>query len=102
MRAACAAGFLNATELADYLVGKGIAFREAHHLTGEAVSLAEERGLGLECLPLQDLRKISGLIEEDVFAVLDYDAAVRRRESAGGTGPSPVQAQAKSLREWLG
>ncbi|MDR2695480.1 MAG: argininosuccinate lyase [Deltaproteobacteria bacterium] len=102
MRAACAAGFLNATELADYLVGRGIAFREAHHLTGEAVSLAEERGLGLEGLPLEDLRKICGVIEEDVFAVLDYDAAVRRRESAGGTGPSSVRAQIACLREWLG
>jgi argininosuccinate lyase len=102
MRAACAAGFLNATELADYLVGKGIAFREAHHLTGEAVSLAEERGIGLEGLSLQELRKICGLIEEDVFAVLDYDAAVRRRESAGGTGPFAVRAQAESLLEWLG
>ena len=102
MRAACAAGFLNATELADYLVGKGIAFREAHHLTGEAVSLAEQRGLGLEDLPLDDLRKICGLIEEDVFSVLDYDAAVRRRESAGGTGPSSVRAQIAALREWLG
>jgi argininosuccinate lyase len=102
MRAACAAGFLNATELADYLVGKGIAFRKAHHLTGEAVSLAEKRGLGLEDLPLEDLRKICGVIEEDVFAVLDYDAAVRRRESAGGTGPSSVRAQIASLREWLG
>jgi argininosuccinate lyase len=102
MRAACAVGFLNATELADYLVGKGIAFREAHHLTGAAVALAEARRIGLESLPLQELRKICGLIEEDVFAVLDYDAAVRRRESAGGTGPSSVRAQAESLRAWLG
>jgi argininosuccinate lyase len=102
MRAACAAGFLNATELADYLVGKGIAFREAHHLTGEAVSLAEKRGLGLEGLPLEELRKICGVIDDDVFAVLDYAAAVRRRESAGGTGPASVRAQIARLREWLG
>jgi len=102
MRAACARGFLNATELADYLVGKGMAFREAHHVTGEAVSLAEKRGLGLEELSLKDLRKICGLIEEDVFAVLGYEAAVRRRESAGGTGPFSVRAQIERLREWLG
>jgi len=101
MRAACAVGFLNATELADYLVGKGIAFREAHHLTGEAVALAEESGLGLEDLSLEALRKICGVIDEDVFAVLDYEAAVRRRESAGGTGPSSVRSQMEDLQEWL-
>ncbi|MCL1985606.1 MAG: argininosuccinate lyase [Betaproteobacteria bacterium] len=101
MRAACAGGFLNATELADYLVGKGIAFREAHYLTGEAVALAEQRGLGLEDLPLEELRNICGAIDADVFAALDYEAAVRRRESAGGTGPSSLRAQIACLREWL-
>jgi len=101
MRAACTAGFLNATELADYLVAKGIAFREAHCLTGAAVSLAEKRGIGLEDLPLEDLRNLCGAIEADVFAVLDYDAAVQRRESPGGTGPSSVRAQIEGLRKWL-
>ncbi len=98
MRAACGTGFLNATELADYLVGKGVPFREAHHLTGAAVALAERRGLGLEELDLDDLRGISDRIEADVFAVLDYKAAVRRRRSPGGTGPDSVRSQIETLR----
>lgn len=101
MRAACAAGFLNATELADYLVGKGVPFREAHHMTGAAVALAERRGVGLEKLTTAELRGICGRIEPDVSAVLDYEAAVRRRQSPGGTGPASVRAQIDTLRSWL-
>jgi argininosuccinate lyase len=102
MKQALDAGFLNATELADYLVGKGMAFREAHHVAGAAVALAEERGVTLEALELKALQKLSGLVEEDVYAVLDPAAAVRRRESPGGPGPQSVRAQLDALRGWLG
>ena len=101
MRAACARGFLNATELADYLVGKGLPFREAHHVTGHAVALAEKEGKGLEDLTLDQLRTLDGRIDDDVYAVLDYDAAVRRRETPAGTGPRSVARQLEQLRQWL-
>ncbi|MDL2317053.1 argininosuccinate lyase [Desulfovibrio sp. OttesenSCG-928-A18] len=102
MRAALDRGFLNATELADYLVGKKVPFREAHHLTGQAVAEAEARGIALEALSLEQLREICPLIEADVFSILDYEEAVRRRDSPGGTGPNSIRAQLAKLREWLG
>ena len=101
MRAACKAGFLNATELADYLVGKGIPFREAHHITGTAVAAAEQQGKGLEDLTLDELRALNSRIDQDVYAVLDYEAAVRRRETKGGTGPQSVSRQLHDLNEWI-
>lgn len=101
MRSTLEKGFLNATELADYLVSKGIPFREAHHYTGRAVAEAETRSLPLEALPLDTLRGICPLIGEDVFAVLDYARAVARRETPGGTGPGSVKAQIDALTTWI-
>ncbi|MFO7803943.1 MAG: argininosuccinate lyase [Desulfovermiculus sp.] len=95
------AGFLNATELADYLVGKGLAFRQAHQVTGQIVAKAEEQGLGLEDMPLGHMQKFSSLIEDDVYDVLDYATAVARRNCHGGTGPEAVAEQIRKLREWL-
>ena len=66
-----------------------------------AVALAEEKGTGLEALSLDELRSLSPLIEEDVYAVLDYDTAVRRRNTPGGTGPEPVSFQMEALDAWL-
>lgn len=100
MRSTLEKGFLNATELADYLVSKGIPFREAHHYTGRAVAEAEKQGLPLEELTLDCLREICPLIGEDVFGVLDYEQAVARRETPGGTGPKSVAAQIDALRAW--
>ena len=101
MAQALKAGFLNATELADYLAAKGIPFRQAHHITGAAVAFAEERGVGLEDLSLDELRQFSPDIAEDVFAVLDYENAVARRNAPGGTGPESVRMQCRALRDWL-
>jgi argininosuccinate lyase len=95
-------GFLNATELADYLAAKGVPFREAHHITGAAVGYAESKGVRLEDLSLEEMHRFSGQIDDDVFAVLDYRAAVERRTSPGGTGPESVAGQIKTLEEWLG
>ncbi|MBR3880883.1 MAG: argininosuccinate lyase, partial [Mailhella sp.] len=102
MRKALASGFLNATELADYLVTKGMPFREAHHVSGRSVALAEEKGCGLEDLSLDELRALSPLIEEDVFVALDYDTAVARRNVPGGTGPQSVARQLENIKRWLG
>ena len=101
MREACKVGFLNATELADYLVGKGLPFREAHHVTGQAVAAAEREGKGLEDLTLPELQSLEPRIGSDVYAVLDYAAAVRRRETPGGTGPRSVARQLEQLELWL-
>ena len=78
MRNALRSGFLNATELADYLAARGVPFRQAHHITGVAVAFAEKAGKGLEDLTLGELRGFSELIGEDVFSVLGHDAAVAR------------------------
>jgi argininosuccinate lyase len=101
MRRALDRGYLNATELADYLAAKGLPFREAHHATGAAVALAEKKGVALEALSLDELRTFSPLVDEDVFAVLEHESAVRRRKVSGGTGPEPVAAQLAVLRAWL-
>jgi argininosuccinate lyase len=101
MAEALKSGFLNATELADYLAAKGMPFRQAHHVTGAAVALAERTGRGLEDLSLDELRGFSDLIEADVFAVLDHGAAVARRKVSGGTGPDSVRIQSDNLKKWL-
>lgn len=101
MRSACASGFLNATELADYLASKGVPFREAHHIAGRAVAEAEARGKRLEELPLADLRALSPLIEADIYVALDYEKCVQRRETPGGTGPHSVERQLATLEQWL-
>ena len=86
-------GYANATELADYLVAKGVPFREAHHIVGEAVVEAIRQGKPLEDLPLDELQKFSPVIDEDVYPILslqsclDKRAAKRRRlTAAGGAG----------------
>lgn len=79
---------LLATELADYLVKKGVPFREAHHLVGQAVRLGP-----LDTLPLEKLQALSPAFEGDVTAVWDFLAAVERRSAAGGTAPASVEAQ---------
>ena len=102
MAKAMSRGFLNATELADYLVGKGMPFRDAHHVTGRAVAAAEAQGKGLDDFSLEELKCFSELVEQDVFEVLSYGTAVKRRTSPGSTGPNSVAAQIKNMKEWLG
>lgn len=102
MEEACRKGFLNATEMADYLVSRGIPFRQAHHITGHAVALAEQKGCTLEELSLDELKKLDSHFDDEIYAVLDCHAAVRRRETPGGTGPKSVHDQLDSLRDWLG
>lgn len=94
MRAAAEQGFSTATDLADWLVREAdVPFREAHHITGRAVKLAEERGCKLDELPLEALREIDRRIDERVFDVLSVDASVRSRTSYGGTAPDRVREQ---------
>jgi argininosuccinate lyase len=90
MRAAAAAGHATATELADWLAGEGVPFREAHHVAGRAVALAESQGKTLDQLSLADLQGIDPRIGEGVMGRLPVEAAVNSRRSAGGTAPDRV------------
>ena len=94
MRAAAAAGFSTATDLADWLVRElGLPFREAHHVTGALVALAESGGVDLAELPLAELQAIEPRITAEVFAVLTVETSVASRTSYGGTAPAQVRAQ---------
>ncbi len=93
--------FMLATDLAEYLVRKGMPFREAHHAAGEAVRLAEERGIGLHDLPPADLQTISGLFDDGAAGVFDYMASTRSRAVPGGTSPGSIRGQIAALRGML-
>jgi argininosuccinate lyase len=100
MRAAAGAGFSTATDLADWLVREvGLPFREAHHVTGRAVALAEAKSCGLADLSLAELQEINPSITDKVFDVLSVDASVASRQSFGGTAPSEVKKQIAWWRE---
>ena len=92
MRAAASEGFATATDLADYLVKKGLPFRDAHEAVACAVRHAETRGCDLADLPLAELQTYSTLIEADIFAVLTLDGSLNSRSHIGGTAPKAVRA----------
>ena len=99
MRKVAEAGFATATDLADWLVREaGVPFREAHHITGQAVARAEALGLKLDALPLTALQAIDGRIDERVYDVLSVDASVASRVSFGGTAPVRVRAAIAAAR----
>jgi len=103
MRAAAELGYATATDLADWLVrAAGIPFREAHHITGSAVKLAESRGAALDALSLADLQAIDARIDQSVYAALSVDASVAARASYGGTAPDQVRLQVARMRAALG
>jgi argininosuccinate lyase len=101
MRAALVEGML-ATDLADYLVKRGVPFREAHRLVGQAVLLSERRGAELSQLSLADYQGISPAFGPDLYAALDFEASVEARAVTGGTALSAVQAQLARARAILG
>ena len=93
MRHAAAKGFINATDCADYLVGKGLPFRDAYKATGELVALCIQKGTTLEALPLADYQNVCALFDEDVYKAIDLDRCVKQRLSRGGPAPESVLAQ---------
>ena len=101
MRAAAEAGFSNATDLADYLVRKGVPFREAHHVVGRLVSMALEEGVGLADLPLERLQAVEGRITQDVYEALGLEAVVDARASHGGTATLRVKDAIEAAKEDL-
>ena len=83
-------GYANATELADYLVAKGVPFREAHHIVGEAVVGAIKQGKALEALSLSELQKFSSVIGDDVYPILSLQSCLDKRSAKGGVSPHQV------------
>ena len=102
MEAACMIGHLSATDLADYLVKEqGLPFRDAYHITGNAVNLAEEKGVDISELSLEDLQSIDERIGEGVVALLGNRASMNARMSEGGTATVRTLEQVESLKGWL-
>jgi len=103
MRALAESGFSTATDLADWLVREaGLPFREAHHVTGRVVKLAEDQGVTLPQLALADLQAIDPRITQGCFALLEVDASVASRTSHGGTAPSEVRKRIAEAQIALG
>lgn len=102
MLAAARQGFATATDLADYLVRKGLPFRDAHEVVGKAVQYASEQGCDLADLKLDELQAFSKIIDQDVFEVLTLEGSVASRNHYGGTAPDQVREQVKQLRSELG
>lgn len=101
MRKAAQTGFLNATDLADYLVGKGLPFRTAYKISGELVAHCIQKGSVLEELPLADYKQFCPAFEEDVYKAVDLDACVSRRACIGGTSVESVKKQIAFAKEKL-
>ncbi|MEM7169866.1 MAG: argininosuccinate lyase [Pseudomonadota bacterium] len=100
LKSATAQGFLTATDLADWLVRVlGMPFREAHHVTGSLVQLAENRGGDLSDLPLEAMQKVEPRITQEIYDVLEVERAVTSRKSFGGTAPERVAAAAAQARK---
>ena len=93
MRLAAARGFINATDCADYLVKKGLPFRDAYKITGTLVKRCIELGVTLETLPINEYKKLSDSFDEDVYKAISLDTCVNERKSQGGPSPESVKAQ---------
>ena len=101
MREAAMRGFSTATDLADYVVRKGIPFRDAHEIVGKAVAYGLETGKDLSEMTLEELKQFSDEITEDVFDVLTLEGSVAARNHIGGTAPDQVRAAAGRARQKL-
>ena len=100
MRAALSEDML-ATDLADYLVDKGMPFREAHHVVGQVVRFSQDNNLSLSQIEIADLKAISSLFGDDVSEVFDFDRSMNKRQTAGGTASSAVRAQIEQARKLM-
>ncbi len=100
MRKAAAKGFINATDCADYLVGKGLPFRDAYKATGELVALCIDKGLTLEELPLDEYKKICDLFDEKVYTAINLEKCVNDRLVTGGPSKSSVDNQIEYARKF--
>ena len=101
MRLSATKGFSTATDLADFIVKKGLAFRDAHEIVGKTVAYAIREGIDLAEIPLEKLSQFSPLIDDDVFTVLTLEGSVNARNHFGGTAPSQVLASIEKARSDL-
>ena len=101
MLKACKVGHLTATDLADYLVKKGVAFRETHHISGKAVAMAEKKGIDLSELSLEELKTVDSRIEDDAMEAIKHINSMNARKSLGGTSEESVLAQIKYFEDFL-
>ena len=98
MRNAAARGFINATDCADYLVKKGMPFRDAYKITGTLVALCIEKNTTLEKLPIEEYKKLCGTFEEDVYEAIKLETCVNMRKAEGGPAPESVKKQIEFVR----
>ena len=101
LRASASMGFINATDCADWLVGKGIPFRDAYRITGTLVGICVDAGRPLEALTLEEFRAVSTVFDESVYEALDLDACVARRNVPGGPAPGSVRVQLAQLESFI-
>ncbi len=101
MRQSALKGYATATDLADYLVNKGLPFRDAHEVVGKSVAFGIEEGRDLSALTLAELQQFSAVIADDVFAVLSLEGSVNARKHTGGTAPAQVRAAIVRARKAL-
>jgi argininosuccinate lyase len=102
MEQAASSGYINATDLADYLVRQGMPFREAHHCVGQAVRFAIDKGRELHELSLAELQRFSVVIKADIFSCLEARETINRRVCPGGTAESAVRAAIDAAEKRLG
>jgi len=101
MKRAAAEGFIDATDLADYMTKKGVPFRDAYRMTGDLVAHCIQKGTTLSELPLEEYRKVSSVLEQDLYSEISLDTCVKRRISFGGTSPDSVREQVVFVEEFL-
>lgn len=101
MRNAAAKGFINATDCADYLVGKGLPFRDAYKATGELVALCIDKNLTLETLPIEEYKKICPLFDDEVYTAINLEKCVADRLVPGGPSKESVEAQIKAAKDFI-
>ena len=101
MRRAAAKGFINATDCADYLVYKGLPFRDAYKAVGTLVAVCIDNDLTLETLPIEKYKEICGLFEDDVYDAISLDNCVKKRTVKGGPAPVCVLAEVENMREMI-
>lgn len=101
MRNAAAKGFINATDCADYLVGKGLPFRDAYKATGELVALCIDKNLTLETLPIEEYKKICPLFDDEVYTAINLEKCVADRLVPGGPSKESVETQIKAAKDFI-
>ena len=101
MKKAAQEGFINATDLADYMVKKGIPFRDAYKLVGQIVASCIEKGQTLETMPIEEYKALSSVFDNDLYEEISLETCVKRRISQGGTSPDSVRVQVQYVEEFL-